>query len=186
NLTAVPGVLQITVANPSPALAASNAQPLFVNNPIATITSVNGGGVTWNPNSPPNDFFIQPVVVTGLNFSPNAVAWVNLPCDKLGLRQALSTVRNSAEQIIANIPIRCAGTYQIGIANPQPGGGLSALSPLNVPSVAAATSANGVILPSVFVGEAPAANGTVATDGTFATDNNSNTQPAPSNEPNNE
>jgi hypothetical protein len=142
NLTAVPGVLQIAVTNPQPNLAASNAQPLFVNNPIAVITSVNAGGVTWNPNSPPNDFFIQPVVVTGKNFSPSAVAWVSLPCDNLGLRQALSTVRNSAEQIIASIPIRCAGNYSIAIANPQPGGGLSTPATLNVPAVAADTSAS--------------------------------------------
>jgi hypothetical protein len=142
NVTSVPGVLQVAVTNPDPSLAASNAQPLFVNNPIAVITALNAGGVTWNPNSPPNDFFIQPVVVTGKNFSPSAVAWVSLPCDNLGLRQALSTVRNSAEQIIANIPIRCAGNYSIAIANPQPGGGLSAPATLNVPSVAAATSAD--------------------------------------------
>lgn len=146
NLTAVPGVLQIAVANPTPNLASSNAQPLFVNNPVATITSVNGGGVSWNPNSPPNDFFIQSIVITGQNFSPNAVAWVNLPCDKLGLRQALSTVRNSAEQVIANIPIRCAGTYSLAVANPQPGGGLSAPANLVVPSVAAATGANATTL----------------------------------------
>ena len=130
------------MANPSPNLAPSNAQPLFVNNPVAVITSVNGGGVTWNPNSAPNDFFIHSVVITGQNFSPNAVAWVNLPCDKLGLRQALSTVRNSAQQVIANIPIRCAGTYSLAVANPQPGGGLSAPANLVVPSVAAATGAN--------------------------------------------
>jgi hypothetical protein len=136
NVAAVPGVLQVTVVNPTPNLAPSNAAPLFVNNPVAVISAVNGGGVTWNPNSPPNDFFIQPVVVTGTNFSPTAVAWFTPPCDTLGIRQALSTTRNSAEQIIANIPIRCAGNYSIAIANPQPGGGLSAPVPLNVPSVA--------------------------------------------------
>jgi len=158
NATSLPGVLQISVANPTPNLAPSNAAPMFVNNPIATITSVNGGGVTWNPNSPPNDFFIQPVVVIGTNFSPNAVAWVNVPCDTLGLRQAMSTTRNSAEQIVAGIPIRCAGNYSIAIANPQPGGGLSAAATLNVPSVAASTVAPvtpvtgvGVATPSISV-----------------------------------
>jgi hypothetical protein len=158
NSTSVAGVLQISVANPTPNLAPSNAASMFVNNPIATITSVNGGGVTWNPNSPPNDFFIQPVVVIGTNFSPNAVAWVNVPCDTLGLRQAMSTTRNSAEQIVAGIPIRCAGNYSIAIANPQPGGGLSAAATLNVPSVAASTVAPvtpvtgvGVATPSISV-----------------------------------
>jgi hypothetical protein len=139
NVAAVPGILQITVQNPAPSLAASNAAAISVNNPIAVISSVNGGGATFNTNSPPNDFFIQPVVVTGTNFSPNAVAWFSSPCDNLGLRQALSTQRNSAEQVIANIPIRCAGNYPISIANPQPGGGLSAPVTLNVPAVAAST-----------------------------------------------
>src|SRR5262249_36867760 len=79
----------------------------------------------------------QPVVVTGANFSPNAIAWVSLPCDALGFRKALTTVRNSSTQIVATIPIRCAGTYSLEIANPQPGGGLSAPVALVVPSVVA-------------------------------------------------
>jgi hypothetical protein len=93
--------------------------------------------VTWNPNSPPNDFIIQPVLVTGTNFSPAAVAWFNSPCDTLGLRQALSTTRTNDKQITATILIRCAGNYSIAIANPQPGGGLSQPAILNVPSVTA-------------------------------------------------
>jgi len=125
-LVATPGVLQVTVTNPQPNLAPSNAVPLFVSNPLPAITAVDAGLVSWNPNSPANDFFNQPVVITGNNFSPAAVAWVNLPCDTLGFRKAVSTVRNSSTQIIATIPIRCAGTYSIEIQNPQPGGGLSA------------------------------------------------------------
>lgn len=160
SIAAVPGILQITVQNPTPNLAASNAAAIAINNPIATITAVNGGGATWNPNSPPNDFFIQPVVVTGTNFSPNAVAWFNPPCDNLGIRQALSTVRNSAEQIIANIPIRCPGGYSIQIANPQPGGGFSAPVVLNVPSVAAAVTIG------VLTGDATSTDPATSTDDT--------------------
>jgi hypothetical protein len=139
NLVSTPGVLQVTVANPQPTLAPSNAAPLFVTNPRAVITSVDAGNVIWNPNSPPNSFFNQQVVVTGTDFSPDAVAWVNLPCDSLGLRKALSTVRNSSTQVIATIPIRCAGTYSIQIENPQPGGGLSNAAPLVVPSATGLT-----------------------------------------------
>jgi hypothetical protein len=139
-LTAVPGVLQLQVVNPTPNLAPSTAAPLFVTNPVAVITSVNGGNVSWNPNSPPNDFFNQPVVITGTNFSPDAVAWVSLPCDTLGLRKALTTNRTSATQIVATIPIRCAGNYSISVANPQPGGGLSAPAILAVPSKAAVST----------------------------------------------
>src|SRR5262249_9608964 len=134
NLVSTPGVLQVTVVNPQPNLAPSNVAPIFVVNPVAVVTSLNAGGVTWNPNSPPNSAFNQQVVITGVDFAPNAVAWVNPPCDNLGLRKAISTVRNSSTQIIATISIRCAGSYQLQIENPQPGGGLSAPVALAVPS----------------------------------------------------
>ncbi len=139
NIVAVPGVLQVAVVNPQPSLAASNAATLFVNNPVPVITSLDAGNVTFNPNSPPNDFFNQQVVITGTNFSPDAIVWFNPPCDTLGLRRAFATVRNSSTQIVGTIPIRCAGKYSIGVANPQPGGGLSALATLNVPSVSGST-----------------------------------------------
>jgi len=111
-----------------------------VTDPAPVITSIDGGNVTWNPNSPPNAAFNQPVVINGTNFAPNAVAWVNPPCDSLGLRKALSTVRNSSTQVIATIPIRCAGTYSLQVENPQPGGGLSAPASLVVPSVSASVT----------------------------------------------
>src|SRR5262249_39026648 len=85
-------------------------------------------------NTPPNTTFNQSVVISGKDFSPNAVAWVNPPCDSLGFRKAVSTVRNSATQIIATIPIRCAGTYSLEVENPQPGGGSAALASFAVPS----------------------------------------------------
>jgi len=134
---ATPGLLQVTVTNPQPNLSPSNAVGLFVSNPVPAITSVDGGNVTWNPNTPPNASFNQPVVIAGTNFSPNAVAWVNPPCDSLGFRKAISTVRNSSTQIIATIPIRCSGTYSLEVENPQPGGGLSAPASLIVPTTAA-------------------------------------------------
>src|SRR6185436_20348072 len=109
---------------------------LFVTNPAPVISSVDAGQVAWNPNTPVNATFNQAVVITGANFSANAVAWVNLPCDSLGFRKALSTVRNSSTQVIATIPIRCAGTYSLEVENPQPGGGLSAPIALVVPSTA--------------------------------------------------
>jgi hypothetical protein len=122
------------VANPQPNLAPSNVAALFVTNPVPVISSVDAGNVTWNPNTPANASFNQQVVITGANFSSNAVAWVNPPCDNLGFRKALSTVRNSSTQIVATIPIRCAGTYSLEVENPQPGGGLSTPLPLLVPA----------------------------------------------------
>jgi len=140
NMVAVPGVLQVAVVNPQPNLAPSNSVPLFVNNPIATISSVNAGGITWNPNSPPLDFFNATVVISGSNFSPGAIAWYTPPCDNLGIRRALTTQRNSSTQIVATILVSCAGNYSISVANPQPGGGLSAPAVINVPAVAPAAT----------------------------------------------
>jgi hypothetical protein len=142
SFVATPGVLQVTVTNPQPSLAPSNAAPLSVTNPVPVVTSVDGGHVIWNPNTPANSFFNQQVVISGANFSPAAVAWVNLPCDTLGFRKALSTIRNSGTQIIATIPIRCAGNYSLEVENPQPGGGLSAPVLLVVSSAAAATGSD--------------------------------------------
>ena len=141
NFIATPGVLQITVANPQPNLAASNVAALFIVNPVPIISSLEAGNVSWNPNTPPNSTFSQAVIITGANFSPNAVTWVNLPCDNLGFRKALSTVRNSSGQIVATIPIRCAGAYSIEVENPQPGGGLSAPAPLVVPNITSSAMA---------------------------------------------
>src|SRR5262249_46006517 len=97
---ATPGLLQITVTNPQPNLTASNAAGLFVANPVPVITSVDGGNVTWNPNSPANATFNQPVVITGTNFSPSAIAWVSLPCDSFRYRKALTTVRTTSTPIV--------------------------------------------------------------------------------------
>jgi hypothetical protein len=132
---ATPGALQVAVNNPQPNLAPSNIAALFVTNPVPVISSIDAGNVTWNPNTPPNATFNQQVVITGTNFALNAVAWVNPPCDNLGYRKASSTVRNSSSQIIAIIPIRCAGIYALEVENPQPGGGLSFAVPLIVPAV---------------------------------------------------
>ena len=163
-VVSVPGVLQVAVMNPQPNLAASNAAALFVNNPIPVITAIDAGSVAFNPNSPPNDFFNQQVVVTGRDFSPDAVAWFNPPCDSLGLRKALATVRNSSTQIVATIPIRCAGKFTISVANPQPGGGLSAPATLNVPTVGSAVTPNVIINPQlIFTPFAGPVSGTVPT-----------------------
>src|SRR5262249_50915713 len=77
NFVANPGLLQITVANPQPNLAPSNAAAMFVVNPVPVIASADAGHVAWNPNTPANAFFNQPVVITGTDFSPSAVTWVN-------------------------------------------------------------------------------------------------------------
>src|SRR5262249_77304 len=141
SIAATPGILPISVPNPQPNPSPSNAAALFVQNPVPVITALDAGNVSFNPNSPPNTFFNQPVVITGNNFAANSQGWVNIPCDTLGLRKTLTTVRNSSTQVVVTIPIRCAGAYKIQVENPQPGGGLSTPpAVLNVPSVSASSS----------------------------------------------
>jgi hypothetical protein len=141
SIAATPGILQLAVQNPLPNLAPSNAQALFVQNPAPVITSLDAGNVSFNPNSGPNTFFSATVVITGTNFAPNAQGWVNVPCDTLGLRKTLTTVRNSSTQVVVTFRIQCAGAYKVQVENPQPGGGLSVPpAVLNVPSVSASLS----------------------------------------------
>jgi len=139
SIAATPGLLQIAVTNPLPNLAPSNAATLSVINPVPVITGLDAGNVSFNPNTAPNTFFNQAVVVSGNNFAPGSTVWFNPPCDSLGYRKALSTVRNSSTQIVATIPIQCAGNFGVEVQNPQPGGGLSVPVVLNVPSTSGAS-----------------------------------------------
>jgi hypothetical protein len=141
SIAATPGLLQIAVTNPLPNLAPSNAATLSVVNPVPVITGLDAGNVSFNPNTAPNTFFNQAVVLAGNNFAPGATVWYNPSCDSLGYRKALTTVRNSSTQIVATIPIQCAGTFGIEVQNPQPGGGLSVPVYLNVPSSSGSTAA---------------------------------------------
>src|SRR5262249_7854573 len=111
----------------------------------------DAGSLVWDPNTPPSATVNQAVVITGTNFSPNAVAWVSLPCDSLGFRKALSTARNSSTQIVATIPIRCAGTYSLEVENPQPGGGLSAQIAMTARRESASTAAELSTAATLFV-----------------------------------
>src|SRR5262249_15140664 len=140
------GTYNIQVANPQPGGGLSNAAQLNVpstaspqsitnqgvpavvtniqNVPsaVANLTgtiSVDAGAVSWNPYSPPFTSINQAVVITGSNFSLDAVAWYTSPCDKLGLRQAPATTRESDTRIVATIPVECAGTYNIQVGSPQ-------------------------------------------------------------------
>jgi hypothetical protein len=126
------GVAQVSVLNPPPTLAPSDALPLFVSNPVPVISGLNTGPISYNPNS--GETILFPVIINGSNFSADSVAWVNPPCDTLGFRRAQATTRNSSTQITATIPIRCVGGYQIQVRSPQPGGGTSNTVTLSVPA----------------------------------------------------
>jgi hypothetical protein len=141
------GTYSLEVENPQPggglsapaSLAVPSVAPsatfatVTVSNPLPAITSIDGGNVTWNSQPPGEAAFNQLIMITGTNFSSDAVAWVNPPCDNLGFRKAISTARNSSTQIIATIQISCAGTYLLEVENP--GSGLSAPVSLAVPSL---------------------------------------------------
>jgi len=105
---------------------------------VPAIASIDGGAASWNPNTPAGQTTNQAVVITGTNFLSTSVVWVDSPCDSLGLREALSSVLSGPNQIVATIPIGCAGTYSIAVSNPAPGGGLSGAAPLVVGSMSVA------------------------------------------------
>src|SRR5262249_45120658 len=117
--------VSLTVPSVSASTAAelSTAATLFVMNPVPVIASLDTGSLVWDPQ---RATFNQAVVITCLNFSLNAVAWLFPYTTLFRSRKALSTARNSSTQIVATIPISCAGTYSLEVENPQPGGGLSA------------------------------------------------------------
>jgi hypothetical protein len=71
----------------------------------------------------------------------------------------LSTTRNSSTQIVATILVNCAGDYSIAVANPQPGGGLSAPATISVPSIAASVL---VAQPNIVTNGGTATNGGAA------------------------
>jgi hypothetical protein len=96
------------------------------------IASVNGGGITWGANGTSVPF-THPVVIAGTNLPANATAYVNAPCENLGVSQALSTVWKNSGEIVANITIGCSGTYSIILVDPQSGQKLSAPATLVVP-----------------------------------------------------
>jgi hypothetical protein len=137
NLVAHSGVRQVAVKSPEPSLSSSDALPLFISNPAPVVTSLNAGPISYN--STQSETIWLPVAINGSNFSEDSVAWVNPPCDTNGFRRAQTTIRVSSNQIIATIPIRCSGSYQLQVRTPQPGGGVSAPLTLTVPAASSSS-----------------------------------------------
>ena len=133
------GVREVSVSNPAPALASSDVLPLFVSNPVPVITAIDAGPISYNNANPAETIFL-PLIINGSDFSPDSVAWVNPPCDTNGFRKAQITTRVSSTQIVATIPIRCSGAYEIQVRSPQPGGGLSNIAALSVPAASPLSS----------------------------------------------
>ena len=110
---ATAGAFTITVANPAAGNSSGDAETFTVDNPVPTLSSlrpksdtVGSGGIT--------------ITVTGSRFAPGAQAKWN--------GSALATTRVCATKLTATAPASClatAGTYEVTVTNPAPGGGSS-------------------------------------------------------------
>jgi hypothetical protein len=135
------GTMQITVFNPAPGGGESNALPLAVNHRVPDIQLVQPGGVQAGNEA-------ITLTVVGAGFSQGSVVRWN------GADRPTTFVNPT--QVTAQIPapdLATAGTAQVTVFNPAPGGGTSvarvftvATRPNPVPSITALT-------PSVIMAE---------------------------------
>jgi photosystem II stability/assembly factor-like uncharacterized protein len=139
---ALPGSFLVSVINPNPTLGASNSLPFVVNLGVYPVPSLNFMfPATVIAGSLP--FFLT---VNGTNFAPGAVINFN------GVAEP--TKLNSSQSAFTTIPtadIATAGTVQVTVSNPTPGGGPSAplsftiTQPTVVPNI---TSVNPATVPA--------------------------------------
>jgi len=125
--TAATGANNITVTNAAPGGGTSAAQTFTVNNPLPAITSI----------SPPTAVAGTPglaLTVTGSNFVPESVVRWNgqdrttTPVDSTHLSAAITTA-----------DLAVAGTAQVTVFNPAPGGGTSGSLPFTIGFLIACT-----------------------------------------------
>jgi len=116
----VAGTAMVTVFNPGPGGGTSNALTFTVNNPVPFIegltpsTVLVGGG----------DFTLG---VVGGNYRSTSVVRVN------GNDRATTFISNAAlEAVVLAADIAAAGTAQVTVFNPAPGGGTSNMAVLNI------------------------------------------------------
>src|SRR5438552_4215596 len=112
-LIANAGRASVTVVNPAPGGATSNAVLFTINNPVPTTTAINPTCATAGDPQ-------FTLTVTGTNFvSTSTVRWGG---------PSLTTTFVSSTQLTATVPaplIATAGTASITVVNPTPGGGTS-------------------------------------------------------------
>lgn len=116
------GTAQITVVNPAPGGGASNALPftIAINNPTPTLTALN-------PNSALAGGANLTVTLTGTNFiSGSVVRWNG------DTRQTTFVSATTLTVIISAADIATAGTAQITVLNPAPGGGTTSALPFTI------------------------------------------------------
>ncbi|HXL22311.1 MAG TPA: hypothetical protein VOA78_07590 [Candidatus Dormibacteraeota bacterium] len=108
--------INVTVTNPAPGGGTSNASPFTINNPMPTLTSALSGGQNHAPGGA--QFTLT---VTGTNFVSTSVVSFN--------NKAETTTFVSATQLTAAIPaadVATAGSVNVTVTNPAPGGSASA------------------------------------------------------------
>jgi RHS repeat-associated protein len=107
------GTWQVTVNNPAPEGGASVAKPLFVDNPIPTITALDPASATTGGSG-------LPLTLYGTGFFPETTCSVN--------GQARTTTYVSGSEIKINLlfnDLAGGGSLSITASNPAPGGGTS-------------------------------------------------------------
>ncbi len=129
------GTFNITVFNPTPGGGTSNAQVLTVNNPVPTTTSI----------SPTNKI----VGAAAFTLTVNGTDFVSTSVVQFAGSARTTTVVNST-QLTVSIPatdLTTAGTFNITVFSPTPGGGMSNAQTFTVVSPPAAPSTP-VLLPT--------------------------------------
>jgi hypothetical protein len=124
------GVFPVSVRNPQPAVAESEAIPLTVNNLLPLLSSLDAGTLTYDVTRP-TESFLAPVIFHGSNFGPNSIYEVLAPCAGTTFGGS-GGVAVSSHEAIVGITIACAGVYQVRVRTPQPGGGVSEILSFNV------------------------------------------------------
>lgn len=152
---AAAGTAAITVFNPAPGGGISNTQtmtidPLVVNNPIATLGSLNPGSATAGGS----DFIL---IINGSEFVNGSVAQWN------GMDRVTTFISSTQIQsTITAADINAAGSAAITVFNPTPGGGVSNVLSFSVLEAGSQftedfTRADGLDLGNAWIEKIPAA-----------------------------
>ena len=141
NDLATAGTAMVDVTNPSPGGGTSNSLSFAINNPAPTITSLNPNSVTVGGAA-------FTLTVNGTGFLNSSTVWWN------GAQRTTQFV--SSTQLTASIPatdIASAGTANVVVQNPAPGGGSSSAATFTINNpVPAITS----LSPSAVIAGSPA------------------------------
>jgi len=115
---ATAGTPNVTVTNPGPGGGTSNAVQFTINNPKPTLANATVAGQTHAPGGAA----LANLTLTGTNFVAGSVVNFGTNADTGG------TVSNGGNTLTITIPasqVSTAGSINITVTNPSPGGGMS-------------------------------------------------------------